>query len=109
MNQEFKEKLIEALQSGKYSKGKGALRRGDDFCCLGVACDLLNPNGWGQICPDKRVVWGNDELGLVLNFLPRNSRIETEIGLSQGEQHQLAALNDDSDTFDPVIEYLRTL
>jgi len=30
----------EALMSGKYAQVKGGLRRGDSFCCLGVACDL---------------------------------------------------------------------
>lgn len=33
-------KLSEALRSGKYSQTTQLLRRGDSFCCLGVACDL---------------------------------------------------------------------
>lgn len=35
-----KELWIEALRSGKYQQGSFALRKRDDFCCLGVACDL---------------------------------------------------------------------
>jgi hypothetical protein len=31
---------VAALRSGKYRQGKGALCRGADYCCLGVACDL---------------------------------------------------------------------
>ena len=31
---------VEALRSGEYEKGKGALRTGDTFCCLGVACEV---------------------------------------------------------------------
>lgn len=33
-------KLVDALRSGKYKQTTGALRHGDSFCCLGVACDL---------------------------------------------------------------------
>lgn len=46
--QEVKDKWIEALQSGKYAQGTGALRSedGEKFCCLGVLCDILDPGGW---------------------------------------------------------------
>jgi len=33
-------KLVTALRSGEYEQGRHALRVGDKFCCLGVACDL---------------------------------------------------------------------
>ncbi len=44
MNQEQKnnlKELIAALRSGKYKQGRAALHEGDEFCCLGVACDLF--------------------------------------------------------------------
>jgi hypothetical protein len=34
-------KWIEALRSGKYPQGHGALRSSDGYCCLGVLCDVL--------------------------------------------------------------------
>lgn len=37
---------IEALESGGYEQTIGELRNQDRFCCLGVACDVANPNGW---------------------------------------------------------------
>lgn len=37
-----------ALRSGKYSQGKNALRAGDNYCCLGVACDLIAQAGEGE-------------------------------------------------------------
>ena len=46
-------KLVEALQGGKYKKGIEALRRGDRYCCLGVACDLYKKHEgigeWAQL------------------------------------------------------------
>jgi hypothetical protein len=40
---------LDALRSGKYGQGRNQLRPEDDkFCCLGVACDIWNPAGWGK-------------------------------------------------------------
>lgn len=37
---------VPALRSGKYKQGRGQLRSAnDEFCCLGVACDLLIEQG----------------------------------------------------------------
>jgi len=33
-------KWFEALRGGKYRQGRYRLRRGNEYCCLGVACDL---------------------------------------------------------------------
>jgi hypothetical protein len=42
MNQQIKQRWIEALRSGKYLQDRGVLRsvQTDGFCCLGVLCDL---------------------------------------------------------------------
>lgn len=41
MNEELKQKWIEALRSGKYKQGHGQLRDLDNrYCCLGVLCDV---------------------------------------------------------------------
>lgn len=47
MDAAVKEKWVEALRSGKYEQGQGYLRRADDsMCCLGVLCDLVEPDRW---------------------------------------------------------------
>ena len=40
MKPEVKEIWVNALLSGEYQQGHGALRKRDEFCCLGVLCDL---------------------------------------------------------------------
>jgi hypothetical protein len=35
-----RKKWIAALRSGKYKQGYGRLNIGNEFCCLGVACEL---------------------------------------------------------------------
>lgn len=49
MNEEVKKLWIDALRSGEYKKGVGKLHKlfmtGDEFCCLGVLCDVAIKNG----------------------------------------------------------------
>jgi hypothetical protein len=48
LNAEVKAKWVAALLSGEYKQGKGWLRsRQDDYCCLGVLCDLARADGVG--------------------------------------------------------------
>lgn len=39
-------KLVEALRSDKYNQGRSRLRHGDEYCCLGVACDISGVGKW---------------------------------------------------------------
>ena len=44
---ELRKRWIEALISGKYIQGILVLRSNlDEYCCMGVLCDLVDPNGW---------------------------------------------------------------
>lgn len=45
MSPEIKAQWLEALRSGEYKQGTGYLHRGDEFCCLGVLCDLAEKAG----------------------------------------------------------------
>jgi hypothetical protein len=40
MKKEVADAWVEALRSGDYRQAKGMLREGDNFCCLGVLCDI---------------------------------------------------------------------
>ena len=46
LNPAFKKIWLDALRSGEYEQGRDRLRIEDTFCCLGVACDLIEPLGW---------------------------------------------------------------
>ncbi len=52
MNSEIKAKWVSALRSGEYKQGQFKLRdENDNFCCLGVLCDLHSKetrNQWVQ-------------------------------------------------------------
>lgn len=45
MNEEQRknvEKWIKALRSGDYKQGRGHLKTKDGYCCIGVACEIMN-------------------------------------------------------------------
>ncbi len=48
MHADVKRAWLVALRSGEYTQGKGQLRRGSEFCCLGVLCDLHARAGFGN-------------------------------------------------------------
>lgn len=39
---------ILALESGNYEQCQDGLHKPDAFCCLGVACDVMDPNQWSS-------------------------------------------------------------
>lgn len=44
---EFAKRWVEALLSGKYKQGRGCMRTANnEFCCLGVALDVMAPDEW---------------------------------------------------------------
>ena len=48
MKPEIKARWLAALRSGDYRQGKYRLREGNDFCCLGVLCDVLSSDAGGE-------------------------------------------------------------
>lgn len=50
MDPKFKAKFVTALESGKYKQGTVELRNPEDhYCALGVACDVVDPEGWKKV------------------------------------------------------------
>lgn len=104
MNKEIKEEWLAALKSGEYKKGIGMLRSGDDrYCCLGVLCDLHNKkqevNGWvAHKIVDETKYSYHCSVGYSPLAVQEWSDLKTMITLTK--------LNDSSDTFDKVIEYI---
>jgi hypothetical protein len=89
---------LEALRSGHYKQGKTQLRKGDQFCCLGVACDVagLSPQvtsdgtysyaGNNLVAPDALVEWLGFSVGAFQSngFLKNGSNLAhmNDIGTS---------------------------
>lgn len=54
LDPQIKAKWLEALRSGKYEQGEGRLNKDNQFCCLGVLCDLIKD--------DIGFTWRDDDI-----------------------------------------------
>ena len=107
MNENAK-RWVEALRSGEYDQANGALRNGDGFCCLGVACDLARVElgtEWEESDDGAARLAGSSSFG----YLPVG--VQRWLGLASndgsfwpggGGTETLASLNDDGKTFSEI-------
>ena len=117
MNTEIQEQWVAALRSGDYQQGKGTLRSADDeFCCLGVLCDLAVKAGVeiNVHAPDEYEIgnsyhYGNSESYLpvaVLEWAGIDSN-DPIIGPTRSYQGQTAATyNDGGKTFAEIADLI---
>lgn len=100
MNPEVKASWIAALRSGEYQQGKGHLRDGSAFCCLGVLCDPAAKAGVGN--------WYGNTFDNCQKVLPENvmkwSGLTTSNGVISGDT--LANLNDGGMSFTDIADVI---
>lgn len=58
MDPDIKQRWVAALRSGNYSQTIGFLRNEDGYCCLGVLCDIKNPEEWSANCEGNYAFFG---------------------------------------------------
>lgn len=96
MDQTVKAQWLEALRSGRYEQGKYDLRRNNEFCCLGVLCDLLDPGAWDPY-NDAFLHHGS-------RTLPNLDLLE-RIGLTEDVRYELDPPAEDEDPPNPDDNY----
>ena len=75
------DRWIDALESGLYKKGEDYLRHRDEYCCLGVVCDISNTNGWRTEIHSDVVAFGPN---LEMQELPLNIMQELQLATPDG-------------------------
>jgi len=91
MDATIKRKWVEALRSGEYKQGQGALRdaRDNTWCCLGVLCEVSGLGEWGARVNDfVEFRYG----GMASALLPTDGF--TEAIKASSELHVYAHMND---------------
>lgn len=102
MKPELKQKWVEALRSGKYEQGECALRTSDDkFCCLGVLCDVVAPNGWMDGVDED--AFGHTESKHTA-YLPPGISGLTQVG--DDDAQTLTQMNDSGKAFPEIADYI---
>ena len=111
MNKEIKDTWITALRSGMYQRTEGNLRRGEnEYCCLGVLCDLYSPDSWQRRATDTS--W--DELVYTYVFVVGESKQDempqTEVltwaNLEYSDARALADMNDSGKDFATIAQWI---
>lgn len=94
---------VAALRSGEFAQGKDLLRKGDNFCCWGVACEL-----------HRRTVgtirWDEGRFGIGISMPPQlvHNWLGAEGGTSQLSDKglSLADMNDAGYSFSQIADII---
>jgi hypothetical protein len=108
MEQALKDQWVAALRSKAYKQGQKRLRHdGDFFCCLGVLCDLVDPNGWipGYDSDETGAYFGYDYGEFTDSCMPPDTLLGSA-NLSAAFAGTLAQMNDDGRTFAEIADYI---
>ncbi len=115
-------KWIKALESGKYRQAQGLLRktdesRGDAFCCLGVACDIVKKDVKGKWNGDTfEFDQGRSVSGVISHQQLRElfgftDAAGIDVYLKDGTKKDLATINDEKRSrkgpFSNVLPHIR--
>jgi hypothetical protein len=96
-------KWVKALRSGEYKQGNMRLRSGDEFCCLGVACDLYGARN-GKKWQGNYFMGNNARLPeAVKDWLGLASALGVSFGMKS-----LAMLNDAGASFSEIADIIES-
>lgn len=119
---ELQKKWIQALESGKYTQGRGKLKEKTSangtcaYCCLGVLCEIIAPEKFTLPKPNESPltllgVQVNPSNAYCFGDPNRNSFPPTEIlnqvGLDDDDAWILAKINDDGYSFQEIANKLK--
>jgi hypothetical protein len=100
MEKYLKSKWVETLRSGNYRPGAKRLRNSaDQFCCLGVLCDIIDNTEWRSDPDTPHYLHGANAVSL-------NSATLKDYGLSNLQQHILMNMNDKGASFPEISNYI---
>lgn len=116
MTPEAKAKWIADLESGRYYKTNSILKSTHGYCCLGVLIETQGP-GFFDV-PATPLVGDDDKVGVyrpksgpegmaVQNGEELSQFGRKLFGISQSQMDDLTQMNDNSETFTPVIDLIK--
>lgn len=105
MERELKDKWTKALRSGDYKQGKFHLKtKGNEYCCLGVLCDIVDPEGWQDFCC---IFYHRLEINEDNNGYPGLGRkASRKLKVSFEEMKDLAYMNDNGHSFETIAKWI---
>lgn len=115
MNQEIKQKWLNALRSDEYQQTAERLHDKNGFCCLGVLCDLYGKEHsieWEEIDPGQYThkIFRNMYYSFLYKTgtLPLQVREWAELFQDTLVVNRLAEMNDNGYTFEQIADVIET-
>lgn len=110
MNKKIADKWVKALRSGKYKQGKSRLRTDNEYCCLGVLCDISKQGEWIKFKNTKNYRYASDKLGSnspnfyahLLSYILKWAKMRSAAGEFEGCSIALTGLNDGGRSFEAI-------
>lgn len=111
MKAKLKEKWLKALRSGDYHQGRTRLRDiHDQFCCLGVLCDMSSKGSWRRDQHDtisyRFELKGTDNEPLTAMMGSLHQYALKEFGLSSSAEITLIRMNDHGESFEEIADWI---
>lgn len=107
MDVDFLKRWVAALRSGDYAQVRGYLHTPEGFCCLGVACDLIDPDGWDEQQSGEGIASSRKYFPYQNNLFWIPTMLAARIGIYQYFQDKLSSMNDeDKVNFDDIADYI---
>jgi len=112
---ELQEKWLQALESGGYKQAIGDLCHDGNYCCLGVATEVFNPehqalkdNGWDKWEVEGTVQTAPPDVVEALGLYSDTGRFDGFVGLDGANYDALVDLNDGAKwTFKQIAAFIR--
>ncbi len=99
MDQVVKKEWVKGLRSRKYKQTTGVLKDHLGYCCLGVLCNIIDPENWDQFDNYKYKSKSSEV------EIPDNLRKKLKI--TKKQQEKLVELNDDQGlSFNKIADYI---
>ena len=96
----------DAIASGKYKKGRTSLRSKDDkYCCLGIAAELFEDK---HEFDEGVHYYGNNQSCLAPKSVIKALGLFGQYGSNRSGSENLTGINDNSNTFQPVLDAIDT-
>ena len=115
MNQDIKKRWVAALRSGTYKQCKGSLCKNNEYCCLGVLCDILKKELNLNInhSLDEPTSLSYDDAYFTLPSKVREYAKITEVGdvyqkIDDVQYFALTTMNDDGISFDEIANIIES-
>ena len=116
MKKTNKKLWVQALRSGKYRQGRGFLCLNNQYCCLGVAFDVLvdddwhsedDGHGWGIKGRDTYTTYSGESVtDIYTDECSLTNEVLDKIELDMRDADELVRLNDKGTSFEEIADWI---